>query len=799
MNSFPPKRVLLGCMYALAAATTSVSAQTSEGDDTPRSSASAPGEIAEIVVTANKREQNLSDVGLSVTAISAATLAERKITSLQDVAQAVPGLAFSQSQTNTPILTLRGVGYNNNSLGAYPAVSVYIDQAPLPFSVLAGHTAFDLERIEVLKGPQGTLFGENSTGGAINYIAAKPTKNFAAGGDLDYGRFNRIEGSAYISGPITDTLQARLAVDSVNSDGWQISETRPYDRNGKQSYIAGRFLLAWQPSEGARFTLNLNGWEDTSEPQSGQFIMLRAQAATVLPEELVAPFSAGNPRSTDWTLGNVRPRLDRKLYQTSLRGDVNITNDLVLTWISSYVHMTQDQASDEDGLALEGNDFSKVGGNIRSFTQELRVANQPTSRFRWMIGGNFDDTHTLEDQLIEYPFTGNDNAMLNFIHRSEALAKQRINQYAGFASTEYDVSQELTAKLSGRYTESDNSATLCDFDAGDGNFAGLFNSFGYASGYPFTPVGFTGPFETRCTELNTHFVPNGKPTFLTLNEHNVSWRAGLDYHIDPRALLYVNVSRGYKAGSFPVLGASSTLQWRPVSQESVTDYEIGVKTSFFDRSLLADAAAFYYDYKNKQILAKVYLPPFGIEDGLVNVPKSRVYGAEANVTIRPVSGLTLGGNVTYLGSRIQSYTGVNLFNETQNFAGSRLPFAPEWSYGLSAEYRYTAGGSGSPFIGIDVTGSTETDTTVDGRDITIPPALTTRILPGLEHPFTTNGYALVNARVGYESAGGQWRVMVWGKNIFNKYYWTNVITASDFTSKYAGMPATFGVTIGFKL
>jgi outer membrane receptor protein involved in Fe transport len=136
--------------------------------------------IEEIIVTANKREETLSKVGLTVTALSGEQLAERGVTSLQDLASVVPGLSFTASSTNTPVLTLRGVGFNDNSLGIYPAVSVYTDQAPLPFPVYGMHSAYDLERIEVLKGPQGTLFGENSTGGAINYVAAKPTNTFAA-------------------------------------------------------------------------------------------------------------------------------------------------------------------------------------------------------------------------------------------------------------------------------------------------------------------------------------------------------------------------------------------------------------------------------------------------------------------------------------------------------------------------------------------------------------------------------------------------------------------------------------------
>src|SRR3546814_201036 len=257
----------------------------------------------EIVVTANKREQNLNDVGATITALSGDQLAERRITSLEDIASTVPGLSFAASTANTPIYTLRGIGFNESSLGVYPAVSVYIDQAPLPFPALASHSAYDLDRIEVLKGPQGTLFGQNSTGGAINYIAARPTERFEAGGDISFGRFNAIDGTAFVSGPIAEGLRARLAVTGANSDGWQYSITRPGDRNGATSYVAGRLLLDADISDTFKLSLNLNGWRDKSEPQAQQLIAIR----TVGPAGAAANFLAASsvfvpdrPPSAGW-------------------------------------------------------------------------------------------------------------------------------------------------------------------------------------------------------------------------------------------------------------------------------------------------------------------------------------------------------------------------------------------------------------------------------------------------------------------------------------------------------------------
>lgn len=347
MTKFRKNCMLLGVAFAALTQGQLAHAQT----------APTAEEGGEIIVTANKREQNINDVGLTITALSSESIADRKITSLADVAAAVPGLAYSPSTTNTPIFTLRGVGFNESSLGVYPAVSVYADEVPMPFPVTASHAAYDLERIEVLKGPQGTLFGQNSTGGAINYIVAKPTESFEAGGDIGYGRFNTIEGNAYISGPLGNTVAARLAVTGLNSDDWQKSNSRPNDTNGKQSYVAGRLLLDFKPSDGLRFSLNLNGWRDKSDPQAQQMVAVRPQVpaiatATNLAGLASAQFSPRNARAADWSTGVGEPRGDRKFYQASLRMDADVTDDITFTSLTSYNDYKQTQATDGDGLPL---------------------------------------------------------------------------------------------------------------------------------------------------------------------------------------------------------------------------------------------------------------------------------------------------------------------------------------------------------------------------------------------------------------------------------------------------------------
>lgn len=771
---------------------------TPNAETAPATASSQPaptqnGQLGEIVVTANKRAENINRVGLTVTAISGDQLAARRITSVQDIAAAVPGLNFAQSGTSTPIYTLRGVGFNETTLGVFPAVSVYLDEVPLQFPVLTLHSAYDLERIEALKGPQGTLFGENSTGGAINYIAAKPSNTPHAGVDASYGRFNEFDGNAYITGPITDNLAARLAVTGERADGWQRSYTRPGDRNGAISYFAGRFLAAWDPTNRLHIAFNVNGWVDKSEPQAPQLIAIRPQQPqNVHGSVLNYPFSPFNSRDADWTPGANAPSSDRKFFQVSVRGDYKLTDEVTLTSLTSYNHLTQKLSTDEDGMATLVANLSPSDGKIHTLNQELRLAGTMTG-FRWVVGGNYEKDYTFENQTLNFGDGSSSNASTLFIDTTGSLNTAHIRNLAGFGNVEYDIAPRLTIKGGVRYTDSRNHTALCGYANGDGNVAALFNLLGSLLGtVPFTPIPNGG-----CYVLNDNFVP-GDTFYSTLHQHNVSWKGGLDYRLNSTTLLYANVSRGYKAGSYPTLSASTFAQYQPVTQESVTAYEAGFKAGFFDRKAQLNAAAFYYDYKNKQIRGKIVDPIFNVLDILINIPKSRVYGAEADLTVRPVSNLTLQGAVTYLNSRVQRYTGPTIYGDTQDFSGDALPFTPKFGYSASADYRIELAGGGHPFIGVSVRGQTKSVSTLGGDDIDFLTGPSYRNVGGIGRPFRIPGYAVVDGRAGYEFPGQRLSVSVWGKNIFNKYYITNSAQFLDATVRYTGLPATYGVTGSLK-
>lgn len=758
--------------------------------------------VGEIIVTANKRNESISKVGASVSAFDTNLLDKRNIVRLDELAKAVPNLALAPSTHGTPVFTLRGIGFNADSLGVYPAVSLSLDQAPMPFPVLAGHSLYDLERVEVLKGPQGTLFGQNSTGGAINFVAAKPTKELQAGFNLDYGRFNEVHGTMFVSGPVSETVGMRLAVDAMHRDDWQYNFTRQ-DTNGEQNYIAARLITDWQASDRLKLELNVNGSVDRSDPQALQIIAsLPSNPAAPTPEELNAPLAPRDLRAANWSNSgrrgvgtqsdteSARPRGNRKVFQAFLRGDYNITDSITLTSITTYNHLSQKMAFDLDGSQYELVDNPRDEGTIEDFNQELRISNASTTgeRFRWTLGANYNHSKVDQLQIITYGDNSLSNAGTNFIHESNVQNRGRMDNYAAFANGEFDIDDRLTFKAGIRYTSSKNKNRMCGSDTtGDQQLSALFRLLGNLLGGKDIPI---GPGD--CISLNAQNLP-GDPINITLKEDNVSWRAGLDFKPNSTTLLYANISRGYKAGAFPVITGATQEVFKPAKQESVTSYEAGVKTRLMNNAVSLSGAVFYQDYRNKQIQGTVNTALFGLLQRLDNVPKSHIFGVEADVVIRPTAGLTLTGSMSYLKTKVDEYSGITVFGDQKNFAGSRLPFAPSWSLVGDIDYRVPTSAGGEIFVGAGINYRTYQDAYIAGSELQIPDNGVNRWID--RTAFRIEGYALVDARIGYTFPGDKLTVSAWGKNVFNTFNVQNKISYNNIITQATGMPATYGVSL----
>lgn len=768
------------------------------------------GALEEIIVTANKRQESAMDVGSSITAFSGGSLEKRFILTPDDLAQNVPSLELAPSTHGTPVYTLRGIGYNSDAMAIYPAVSLSLDQAPMSFPILAARTMYDLERVEVLKGPQGTLFGQNSTGGAINYVAAKPSNEFEAGLTAGYGRFNEFRASGFVSGPLTDTLGARLAIDARKRDDWQKNYLPDRnDENGEQEYFAARFITEWQPTDQLRVMLNVNGSVDDSQPMALQTIAsIPSNPAAPFEEELETVLAPKDNRAANWSLTGARkfpeqvateaaiPRGDRETWQAILRVDWDISDTMTLTSITTYNDFEQDMSFDLDGSNFEMIGLPNNTGTIEDFHQEVRLSNNDGggSALRWTVGANYNTSEVAEYQDITYGENSLASPANNFIHISGVNNTGDMDIWAVFASGEYDLSDNLTLKAGVRYTDSTNDNSMCNQDnAPDQKVSELFTLLGNLLGGQDIPLAPGDCYSLRDDLLipQNYDGVNGGRHNVELAEDNTSWTIGLDYTMGDNTLFYGNVSRGYKAGSFPVITGSVLSQFDPAVQEAVTSYEAGFKTTIAGQ-VQWSGAAFYMDYEDKQIQGSDLTALFGLLQLLDNVPESTVYGFETDVLWRATEGLTLSAAATWLDTEIDEYTATNVFGtENYDFAGNELPFAPELSFMGDIDYQLSLSNGGILSAGATVTYRSSVDAYPAGGTLQVPDNGVNRWTDRV--PFEIDSYTIVDARLAYAFPGDRMVISAWAKNVSDEFYVTNVISYNNAITRTVGMPATYGV------
>ncbi len=723
----------------------------------------------EIIVTAQKRSQSINEVGLSISALSANTLENRGINDTSDLVSVVPGLTFTPTLSGPPVYTLRGVGFYESSLAAAPAVTVYVDEAPLAFPIMTQVGVLDLERVEVMKGPQGTLFGENSTGGAINYITAKPTDSFEAGVSMGFARFSQVDAKGFVSGPLSDTLRGRFAFRVVEGGAWQKSYTRD-DKLGDTSQQAGRILLDWTPTDRLTVGLNLTAWRDRSDYLANQL------QAVECANPLNCPFSnyptaPQNARAADWTpTWPMRVRDDFR--QATLRVDYELTNDVTLTSLTGYQHLKSEKYSDSDAMNIENLDTRNLG-KIESFNQELRLSGE-TGPVNWVAGAYYSHAKVFDEFYYATETLSSSSPIpgLPGFTSTSTPTETKLNTYAAFGNVDVSLTDQLSLVAGIRYTESKRDFGGCTRDL-DGRFADIINILQLSIfGSIPNPVAQGG-----CVVFDENFVPGYVEQ--KLNENNVSWRTGLNWQLDNGTLLYGVVSKGYKSGSVPAVSSTSVVQFTPVPQESLLAYEVGIKAPLADDKLQLNASAFYYDYKDKQLRGRIDDMFFGLLETLVSIPKSRVWGLEGEITARPIDGLHLSGSITYMETEVRRFTGIDPTGTVTDFAGAEFPYSPKWQASFDAQYSWLIMDDKRAFVGGSLTHHSTSYSTI-----------------GAYTDFRIRPYTLIDLRAGIESEDGQWRISVWGKNITNKYYWNGVFQFIDTRFRLPARPATYGVTVG---
>ena len=784
--------------------------------------------LDEIVVTAQKREQSLNDLGLSVTAFDGDTIRELGVVQVQDLAAHTPGLIYNEAGAlGVPVYTIRGVGFDDYSVASNSTVGVYADEVALPYPVMTRGQLFDTERVEVLKGPQGDLYGRNTTGGAINFVSNKPTETFEAGLTGGIGRYSTVGIDGFVSGPLGDTTRGRLsATYESSSDGWMESHTRD-DELGEIDTLGLRALLSWDVSDSTNVLFNVHYNSDQSEnagqARSGQLgptidtvaggVPLTQQSgwlalplaaslmgdAGIAVADGLAPAAPENPDTGDWGGSGFDPANDNELFGAAITVNWDLGGS-TLTSITAYDRFERLDSFDWDGTSLSL--FEQISDTeIKSFSQELRLTSAGDGPVTWIVGAYYSDDE-IDDRYRA--FVGDASGSSGIFADVDQTTVQNTTTSALFGHVEWEFAESWRLILGGRFTREERDYQGCARDS-DGGLAFLFSGLDLID----FDLGGTGDdfflasnalSVGDCVTVNldkASFVVdgNGPGTIvafggvseLFVNEFDVdnfSGKIGIDYFPNENWLIYGNIATGFKSGGYNGALASSFLQLFPYKEEELSTLEVGFKATLLEGSMQLNAAAFYYDYEDKQVLSIINDPVFGPLAALVNVPESEVLGAEIEGTWLVTEAFSLDFGFSFLDTEVTDYQGFHpLIGGTNvvDFKGAELGQAPQFTANIRAAYEWMLNND----LVVRLTGDySYTDDYHAGLQFVNP----------TDVRFDVPSYDLLNARIAVGRQDGSWEVAGWVRNIADDYYYQSINFSNDAITRGIGRGRTFGIT-----
>jgi iron complex outermembrane recepter protein len=676
-------------------------------------------QIEEIIVTAQKREQNLNDVGVAVTVVSGTSIKDNRLTQMVDLAAQTPNVNINDTFGNSiPNVSIRGLGLNDYAVNNNPAAGIYIDEVYLVSPAMLSFQMFDVERVEILKGPQGTLYGRNTTAGAARFISKKPGEEFEGNASLDYGRYDHIAFEGAVGGQISEGLTARAAVQTNQRSGGHQFNRATGKKVGEIDRTSWRAMLNWQPSDSLDILLNVHGGYDNSDT-----LLLKVDNLfTNIDDGITDPFSS--------SAGN-KTQMDIESHGVALTINWEISDQLTLTSVTGYEDYSRKHQEDRDGTVLVHLDGLFIN-DIEQISEELRLT-YVNDEFV-LIGGIFyghDEVET-RDRFDAIALGFGFDAVGNEYN-------QEADSIAVFGHSEWQLDEDWKFTAGLRYTEEDKK---------------FMDAFTYL---------VIGGVEVQA------FAPVNNDYDVS----NLSGKLGIDYSGIEDTLLYANISRGFKSGNFQGQLTFNPPDLESFDKELVTAYEIGAKTQLLNNSLQFNVSAFFYDYEGVQVYGPIFDggvigPLFGI----TNAGDAELYGAEIEVWWKATEGLDIRLGLGLLDTEITDSFVANIAE------GSVLPNSPELNFNSSVRYEWNLASGWVADISFDASYKDDVS-----YDIVSQPAET------LE-----DGYWLANARAGVTSANGKWGVHVWGKNITDSVYRTQVLTSTVGFGEVYGVPATYGVS-----
>lgn len=732
--------------------------------------------VGEIIVTATRRSENLQRVPISISAISSAQLASRGVTATNDLGSVVPNLQVSSQYGETqPNFSLRGVGVANEfAANTASPIGVYVDEVSQTFRYTHGLQLYDLDRVEVVRGPQGTLYGRNTTGGAINIITREPQL-----GDINgyvsagYGNFNRYKvAGAFEITPVADQVGLRVAFTRSEGHGYFQEANPAQSYNHETSYGSLNdfgIRATLRIKLGDKLDISLHGFYANDDPVGyplEQIGLIGANSAGIGGTNAFGASRTQCCSSFNQVSLNSQGRYLTRDYGGSANIKYNIDDHFSLTSVTGYTASRYVLRIDNDGSQLNiYNVYYDSKG--KDFSQDVRLG-YDSSRFKAILGAYYGaDSILSNNQVQAYDILPDATSLATFnpgVTSSLNIAfgyDQKRKTQAIYGEGTYSLTDKLDLTVGARYTK-DHLKFLNASSTPYTNFPGV----------PVAP-GFT-----LYDNLN-----------LNNSYHNFSGRAILNYKWTDNISTYVSFSRGYRSATYNGFGFISASAVYFVQPERLDSLEGGFKTRFFNDRLQLNGAGFHYDYHNQQVQEVVG----GV--AYLRSLSGKEYGAELELLARPVRDLTLRGSIGYLDSH---YNQANPLLSGVSVAGNRLPFAS----------KITLDGGGDLTVGRIAGGELVLSGEISYKSKFFFDPFNDNLRPnptGLYGPTNkTNmiqspGYALVNGRFSYISK--RLTIGVWAKNILNKEYFPfGYDTAAAFGSVLLspGTPRTYGADATFK-
>lgn len=744
--------------------------------------------IEEVVVTAQKRAQSINDIGVSANAFSGEQIQELGVNSAVDLGAHTPGLVTVNSTSGgTPIFAIRGIGLDDFSANNTSGVGVYTDEIFASSPAYLGGQLFDIERVEVLKGPQGTLYGKNTTGGAINFITFKPTEDFEAYVEAGYGRYDTLELTGVVSGALTDALRGRLSANFVNSgEGWQ-KDIVSGKEFGEQDRFALRGQLAFDLGDNGEVNIRAYYSQDESTPESPH-----GEGADDFFGD--ASFAAVNSPTDPRRVAVGDLPVERDEDGNGLAVTVNYSFEAFdFVSITSWDQYDRSVVDNYDGTAAATTDLIQEN-ELEQWSQEFRLIDSNADSFHWVAGINISSEEVVVTDIFDDSFFVTDSVAVDFVlDPADVLAQgddqfvadyiQETDSFGLYLHTETDLTDLLKLTVGLRYSYDDRS-----FDGDATNV-----SFGF-------PIPVTAVNESH-------------------DEEAVTGKIGLDWMVNEDLMVFGSVSTSYKSGVYYGAAVLDSDAWGYIDPEGVLAYELGFKWSLLEGSMQLNGSVFQLEYEDRQSLVTFvgddFSNFFGLETldtTLITVPESETRGFELDLTWLPTESLTLQAGVAYLDTEVTELPGttdlrginpdpavnssatgdldqdgfinngevafVDALGESIS-KGAPLSQAPEWSYNGLIAYEFDL--TDELYARLQTSYSWSDTQFAQLGD------------PNAEYGPIRSWDAI--ASIG--NLEGDWKVSIWGRNLESKSSETYSFSGFAGRTVYRQQPVTYGITLRY--